>query len=221
MRGLARAISYAASSPALVSMMTCSRVPCPRSPRRSSNHTTSSGVITFGSISAGGGRSAARMPWRSASPIALLGLLMRTTRSMPSSAWGAAKMASALRRASSLSFGATPSSSSTHTMSAPEASAFGKRSGRSAGEKMKLRRGRAAGTGLLIMDYSLRARSDRSSTLADRARRRWRTPPIPTDAGNARCEWALDFPHSGRVSSRRSELESAPMRSDTASSHSR
>jgi len=41
-----------------------------------------------------------------------------------------------------LSFGAMPSSSSKHTMSAPLARAFGKISGRSAGTKIKLRRGR-------------------------------------------------------------------------------
>ena len=141
-RSLQRAISQAASRPGLVSMMTCRRVSWPRSLNRPSSHTTSSGVRTFGSISAGGGVSLASTASTSARPNASRTQLMRTMRSTSVSAHGSANNAIALDRATALSFGAMPSSSSTQTTSAPQASALGYIVGSRPGEKMKLRRGR-------------------------------------------------------------------------------
>ena len=111
--------------------------------------TTSSGVRTFGIISPGGAVSAFRMASRSSIPNRSRIELIRTSFSTPSSANGCSNSASALRRASALSFGAMPSSSSTQTISAPLASAFGNMSGRSPGVKIKLRRGQIWGTSVM------------------------------------------------------------------------
>ena len=148
MRGLACAMSQAASSPALVSIMTCRRVSWPRSVSRPSSSATSSGERTLGSISAGGGVSVASTACTSVMPKPSRSELMRTTRSTPSSACGRSKSFIALARAAALSFGAIPSSSSTQTISAPVASAFGYISGRRPGVKMKDRRGQTLGSGM-------------------------------------------------------------------------
>ena len=109
--------------------------------------------MTLGSISAGGGVFVASTALTSARPNAVRRQLIRTIRSTPSSAWGEANRAMPFCRASSLSLGAMPSSSSTQTMSVPQARALGYISGLRPGAKIKVRRGRMV-CSLVVMALS-------------------------------------------------------------------
>ena len=112
---------------------------CSLSESSSSTHLTSSGVLTFGSMIAGGGEDVSSIARISARPNSSRTEFTLTINSAPLPSRTAVNKLSVNLRASSLSFGAIPSSNSIHTISVPELTALGNISGRRPGQKIKLR----------------------------------------------------------------------------------
>jgi hypothetical protein len=142
MRGLARAMSSARSSPWLVSTITQKRISRALPVASSvSISCTSSADLTFGIMIDGGGASLSMIACRSFNPCAVDSALMRAIFS--TCGWVSSRnRGSVSARPSSLRGKATASSMSTQTMSAPASSALWKRSGRRPGTNSRLRRGR-------------------------------------------------------------------------------
>ena len=132
------AISYAFSSPSLVSIIMCSLQLCLFSVSKLSNRIISSELLTFGIIKAGGGVFVFKIACTSSMPNFSLRELILSILSIPSSFCFVSNNFIANFLAKFLSWGAIPSSNSTHTISVPDLIALGNISGFRPGVKIKL-----------------------------------------------------------------------------------
>ncbi len=183
MRALARAISAQASSPSLVSIITCRRIALSSELRSSSSRRISSGLLTLGSMRPGGGAGLSRMASRSAMPSRLPIALMRMSTSLLPQGGRPARRSSVPRRADALCGGAIASSRSMQTISGAALMALRNSSGPLPGTKRKLRRGRNGAD--LFMPRTLtvlRAARNASRSSGRGCRRAASTPECTLDA---------------------------------------